>query len=77
MKTYENFVNGRFVSSGAAPDQRAEDAIELVVSKADEAGRWHQYRGPNGVYHFPIEQPGQPSRANTLRALRALKWWEG
>jgi hypothetical protein len=24
-----------------------------------------------------MEQAGQPSRWNTLRALRVLRWWEG
>jgi hypothetical protein len=64
-----------FALSGAEPDERASDAIALVLGKADRDGRWHQYRGPDGSYHFAIEEPGMQSRPNTMRALRALRWW--
>jgi hypothetical protein len=66
-----------FALSAAVPDERASDAIELVESRVGSDGRWRQYRGPGGEYHFAIERPGKPSRANTMRALRALKWWYG
>jgi hypothetical protein len=30
-----------------------------------------------GEVHFPIDGgPGDPSRWNTLRALRVVRWWE-
>jgi hypothetical protein len=66
-----------FALASAHPDRNAADAIELVESKVGSDGRWRQYRGASGEYHFAIEQPGRPSRANTMRALRALKWWYG
>jgi hypothetical protein len=66
-----------FALSRAEPDDRASDAVDLVVSKVGSDGRWRQYQGPEGEYHFPIETPGEPGRANTMRALRMLKWWEG
>lgn len=58
------------------PDKRMAEAIELVVSKRDSAGQWSleiQYSG-----EMPIEMEagvGQPSRWNTLRALRVLNWY--
>jgi hypothetical protein len=60
----------------AAPDERVAEAIELVESKRDSNGRWPlevQYTGT-----MPVEmgeREGQPSRWNTLRALRVLKWY--
>jgi hypothetical protein len=62
--------------AGVTPDERMADAIELVESKRDRDGRWPlevQYPGT-----LPIEmgeREGQPSRWNTLRALRVLKWY--
>jgi hypothetical protein len=62
--------------AGAAPDERVAEAVELVESKRDSDGRWLldvQYTGT-----MPVEmgeREGQPSRWNTLRALRVLKWY--
>jgi hypothetical protein len=59
-----------------APDERIADAIDLVVSKRDDEGRWlleTQYPGK-----MPVETDegeGRPSRWNTLRALRVLAWY--
>lgn len=65
-----------FQASEAPRDERASDAIELLLSYRDEDGRWPQHRAPAGKYFFQIETVGKPSRWNTLRALRVLKWWE-
>jgi hypothetical protein len=62
--------------AGAVRDERAAEAVALVESKRDEQGRW-----PLDTRHagrMPIEidaGEGQPSRWNTLRALRVLDWW--
>ncbi len=60
----------------AVPDERVREAVALVQAKCDADGRWrldHQYRGRT---HFPIDDgEGQPSRWNTLRALRVLRWY--
>ncbi|HEX8995407.1 MAG TPA: hypothetical protein VF812_05215 [Ktedonobacterales bacterium] len=62
--------------AGVAPDERVAEAIELVASKRDSDGRWPleaQYPGT-----MPIEMGegvSQPSRWNTLRALRVLDWY--
>lgn len=62
---------------GTAPDPRLADAIELVRSKRDQAGRWSMEWAPRGVTPFDLDDgPGQPSRWITLRALRVLAWWE-
>lgn len=58
------------------PDERVTEAIELVESKRNSNGQWLlevQYPG-----EMPVEMDegeGQPSRWNTLRALRVLKWY--
>ena len=64
-------------SAGVAPDERVAEAIELVVSKRDGDGRWPLETRYLGV--MPVETDegeGRPSRWNTLRALRVLRWYE-
>lgn len=63
--------------AGVAPDERVAEAIELVRSKRNSDGRWLlETRYPGTM---PVEMDageGQPSRWNTLRALRVLRWYE-
>jgi hypothetical protein len=64
-------------SAGVMPDERMVEAIELVASKRDGDGRWPLEARYPGV--MPIETDegeGRPSRWNTLRALRVLRWYE-
>jgi hypothetical protein len=64
-----------FRSTGASPDDRCAEAIELVSSKQDEEGRWPLENTHSGPIHFEMEGPdGFPSRWNTLRARRVLRW---
>lgn len=63
-----------FRSTGAPPDQRLDDALELVRSKQQEDGTWLLDGTHPGDVWFEMEQVGQPSRWNTLRALRVLRW---
>lgn len=66
-----------FQRAGAEPDKRLEEAVEILQSKRSKEGTWPvQYRHA-GLRYFDMEKTGQPSRWNTLRALRILKWWEG
>jgi hypothetical protein len=58
------------------PDDRAAEAIELLRSKRTTDGRWKLQNHHSGREHFKMEQTGQPSRWNTLRALRVLRWWD-
>jgi hypothetical protein len=61
-----------------APDPRLAEAIELVRSKRQDDGRWLLENTHPGAVHFSMEDgDGQPSRWNTLRALRVLKWHDG
>jgi hypothetical protein len=62
--------------AGAAPDERVAEAIELVAGKRDDDGRWPLETLYVG--RMPIatdEGEGRPSRWNTLRALRVLRWY--
>ena len=61
--------------AGVTPDERIADAIELVRKKRDEHGRWPVENPQRGRVHFEMEGgAGEPSRWNTLRALRVLRW---
>ena len=67
-----------FRRSGADPDSRMIDAVEIVRSKRQPDGRWLLDRIHPGRVHFDLEGGvGTPSRWNTLRALRVLAWWDG
>jgi len=54
-------------------DPRMDDALQLLRSKCKADGRWRLQAKHPGKVHFDMEPPGQPSRWNTLRALRVLK----
>ena len=63
-------------SAGVTPDQRVFEAVELVRSKCDDDGRWRlEVRYPGTMPVEIDEGEGRPSRWNTLRALRVLKWY--
>jgi hypothetical protein len=52
------------------------DAIELVASKRDANGRWPLEVRYAGEMLVELDDgAGRPSRWNTLRALRVLKWY--
>jgi hypothetical protein len=61
--------------AGVAPDERIAEAIDLVAKKRDGNGRWPLENPHPGPVHFAMEgNAGEPSRWNTLRALRVLRW---
>ena len=61
--------------AGVTPDERVAEAVEMVASKRDFDGRWLPETSHPGVMPIEIEGAvGQPSRWNTLRALRVLRW---
>ena len=64
-----------FRAAGVAVDDRMTEALDLVEAKREVDGRWQmEYEYP-GEIHFPVDEGvGQPSRWNTLRALRVLRW---
>ncbi len=64
--------------AGVEPDERIDEALELLRSKRDADGRFPlDYVYPGKVYFDMDEGEGKPSRWNTLRALRVLRWAEG
>lgn len=64
-------------NASAVPDQRVDEAIELLRSKRDADGRFPLEFTYPGEVHVQMEAgDGQPSRWNTLRAMRVLRWSE-
>ncbi len=63
-------------NAGIKPDSRAREAIEVVIKRRHQNGRW-----PLNLRHrerIPVEMEtdiGKASRWNTLRALRVLGWY--
>lgn len=55
-------------------DPRFCDAI-FLIKKKEKDGKWLLQQKHPGLVFFDMEKIGQPSRMNTLRALRILKWW--
>lgn len=66
-----------FQSVRAPRDPRLADGIEVVERARRPDGRWDLHREYNGKTFFRLERLHAPSRWNTLRALRVLKWWHG
>jgi hypothetical protein len=62
---------------GTTPDPRLEEAIRLLRSKRQIDGTWLLENTHRGQIHFELEDSdNKPSRWNTLRALRVLRWHE-
>ena len=63
-------------NAGIKPDSRVSEAIEIVIERRHQNGRW-----PLSVLYgerIPLEMEtavGGASRWNTLRALRVLRWY--
>ncbi len=58
-------------------DPRLGEAIELVRAKQQDDGSWLLENTHAGAVHFALEEgDGHPSRWNTLRASRVLRWWD-
>lgn len=66
-----------FRSVDAAYDPRMQDALDVLRQKRRKDGAWPLQAKHAGQVHFDMESPGQPSRWNTLRALRALRHFGG
>ena len=63
-------------NAGIKPDSRVREAIEIVIKRRHQNGRW-----PLNLLHperIPLQMEtdvGHASRWNTLRALRVLRWY--
>ena len=62
---------------GGAPDPRLSEAVDLVRTKQQPDGRWLLENTHPGLAYFEMEDgDDRPSRWNTLRALRVLRWYD-
>jgi hypothetical protein len=64
-----------FRRAGVAPDQRMAEAIGLVAERRQPDGRWLLDEPHGDAIHDLEGGADQPSRWNTLRALRVLDWY--
>jgi hypothetical protein len=58
---------------GQAKDPRLERAIEWLLARQDEQGRWSNQYAYNGKTWVDFERHGAPSKWVTLRACRVLR----
>jgi hypothetical protein len=65
-----------FQATNAPRDPRLAEAIDIVRSSPRKDGRWSLQHSHRGKTYFALERLGAPSRWNTLRALRVLRWWD-
>jgi hypothetical protein len=61
------------VELGYGHDSRLTPAIEWLLTKQDERGRWRNEYAYNGKTWVDFERRGQPSKWVTLRACRVLR----
>jgi hypothetical protein len=65
-----------FRGASAQPEERMSDAIDIVLGRRQPDGRWLLDHTHDEALSFPLDESvGAPSRWNTLRALRVLRWW--
>jgi len=65
-----------FRSAGVSPDARMREAISVIDTRRQADGRWLLDNTHNEALPFPLVEPvGEPSRWNTLRAMRVLRWF--
>jgi hypothetical protein len=65
-----------FRASRTSYDARMDEALALVESKRGADGRWLLENTHPGSVHLEMEDGDRnPSRWNTLRALRVLRWF--
>lgn len=57
-------------------DNRMKTAIDVLQKKQTKKGIWKLQAAHPGQVHFNMEKAGKPSRWNTLRVLRILKYFE-
>lgn len=65
-----------FRAAGARPDDRLTDPVAILIGHRLPDGRWPIHADYPGQVWFRMESGRSPSRWNTLRALRVLRWWD-
>ena len=64
-----------FREAGGAPDPRLGPALDLVLAQRGDDGRWPAGIRWPGRFAYEVDATeGEPSRWNTLRAMRVLRW---
>ncbi len=63
-----------FQETAAPWDDRCQDALDTLVKRRRRDGTWPVQNKHPGTVWFDMEKTGGPSRWNTLRALRVLRW---
>jgi len=64
-----------FQFAGVNYDPRMQDALDVLKKKRRKDNTWSLQAKHPGQTHFDMEKTGGPSRWNTLRALRVLKYF--
>ncbi len=65
-----------FRDAGVAPDARMAEAVQVIERQQLADGRWLLDRVHRESLALPFDETlGEPSRWNTLRALRVLRWY--
>ena len=64
-----------FRAEDAPRDERLAEAVDVVRASQGDDGRWPLHHAFKGKTYFELEKVDVPSRWNTLRALRVLRWW--
>lgn len=65
-----------FRAAGVEPDGRVREAVHFIESRRQPDGRWLLDRAYDEALAVSVgESIGEPSRWNTLRAMRVLRWY--
>jgi hypothetical protein len=62
-----------FQFAGIDYDPRMQDALDILKNKRRKDNKWPLQARHPGKVHFEMEKSREPSRWNTLRAMRVLK----
>jgi hypothetical protein len=63
--------------SDVRPDARIREAVHIIETRRQADGRWLLDRSYDEALAVPTgESVGDPSRWNTLRALRVVRWYQ-
>lgn len=65
-----------FQATAAPWDDRYRDSLDVLGARRRKDGTWPVQHKHGGKVWFDMEQTGGPSRWNTLRALRVMRWFD-
>ncbi|MBY3142888.1 squalene cyclase [Rhizobium laguerreae] len=72
-----DYFRASAILTGADPDPRLGEAIDHLLPRRLQDGRWPLDDSPAGRVWFEVDDgQGKPSRWVTLRAMRVLRWWD-